>query len=364
MTTKSIQNLLDWLEVKGLLQKRNTAEAYLLCDQNAAFVPVYIHILIGFGAFIGCIFVSSLLFALDILSYKNYSYLITGSTFIILSLIVYYPFRYAKPLLHSFSIQSALLFMIIGKIFFVIGAYYNFPLRIGNIESTWTITLALLFVTLLTYFVFPNIVDRFLSSLATLLSLLFNLIKEYQNNIPLFVIFATSLAILYGLYIWRNRPQAWDPLVIACIVYLCCISIFLSTYFLSSELSNELFWKVPSVAFNLLVAAFLIGLCFHFAGSLTSLFELPLLFSCISIIILSLVSNNGILWSIGLLILGYGKHQRGLITFGITFLILFLIEYYYNLSMTLQHKSFLLMASGALLLIIYSAMKYLNWDKD
>lgn len=363
MISKSIQNLLDWLDVKGLLKNRNHAEAYLLCDQNAPYVPLYIHVLMGFGAFMGCSFISSLLFAMNVLSTQNYSYLITGLIFIILALVCYYPFRYARALLHSFSTQSALIFMLIGKIFFVVGSFYAFQ-DTQSIDNLWVITISLFIITLATYFIFPNIVDRFISCLATLLSLLFNLLNEFNNNIPLFIIFILSLAILYGLYIWRDRPKAWDPLVIVSVIFICFMSIFLSSYFLSYVPLQDPFWKVPLLAFNLILAVFLIALCFHFSGKLSTFFELPILFACVSIIILSLISNNGVMWSIGLLMLGYGKHHRGLITFGIIFLILFLIEYYYSLQLTLQYKSFLLIGSGVFLLMIRSIMKYLNWEKD
>lgn len=364
MTTQSIQNLLDWLEVKGLLQNRNVAEADLLCDQNAPYTPIYIHILMGFGSLIGFSFVILLLHTLHLLSHENYSYIYMGFGFILFSAIFYFPFRSQGPLLHSFGIQTALLFMIVGKVLFVYGLNNKFPIPPKELSFTWTVTVALLFVTLLTYFIFPNIVDRFLSCLATLLSLLYNLVKEFNNNVPLLIILILSLSALYALYIWRGRPKAWDPLVMVGIVFVSIISLYLSSYFQHFMPSSAQFWEIPLIVFNLAVSAFLIALCLHFSGSLNNIVELPVIFSCIGIVILSLISNNGILWSIALLMLGYGKHNRALTTFGLIFLIFFLIEYYYSLEMTLQHKAYILMGSGVFLLFARVVMKHLNWDKN
>lgn len=353
MTAKSIQSLLDWLEVKGFLQNRNTAEAYLLCEKNIPFIPIYIHVLMGFGAFIGCSFILSLLLAMNILAVDVLPYVITGSLFILLSLVFYYPFRYSRPLLHSFSMQTALIFMLVGKLLLV----YRLP-------GIWGTTLALGFVTVVTYFIFPSVIDRFLSCLATLVSLTYSLSRQFENNIPLFIMVILSLGIIYGLYVWRDRPKSLDPLAIAFVIFLCFISIFLSHYSQTHVPLNDTFWKIPFVFFNLAFAIFLIGLCVNFAGTLANVLELPILFACVSIAVLSIITNSGILWSIGLLMLGYGKHHRGLTILGTLFLVLFLAEYYYSLSMSLQYKSFILMASGVFLLFIRSIMKYLNWDKD
>lgn len=248
MKSKSIQNLLDWLETKGLLQSRNHAEVAILCDINHPAIPMTIKL--------------------------------------------------------------------------------------------WSVTAALVAMTILIYYIFPNSVGSLIARPPsfTLLSIL------------IYFIYTFVLLTLYTLYVWRERSQHWDPLVIACIVFISMLSAILSL--------KGILFNLPLVVFNATLAGFLIALCLTFSHSK------PAILGCACLALLSLILTNGILWSIGLLLLGYGKHQRALIYFGFLFLILFITVFYYNLPMTLQYKSYTLIASGLALVLVYFGIKTLRWDRD
>jgi hypothetical protein len=248
MKSKSIQNLLDWLETKGLLQNRNHAEVAILCDINRPAIPMTI--------------------------------------------------------------------------------------KLGSVIS------ALVVMTILIYYIFPNSVDSLIARLTS-----FTLL-----SIPIYLIYTFVLLTLYTLYVWRERSKHWEPLVIACILFISLLSIILSYKGIPSN--------VPLVVFNATLAGFLMALCLTFSRSK------PAILACVCLALLSLMTSNGVLWSIGLLLLGYGKHQRTLIYFGFLFLILFISEFYYNLPMTLQYKSYTLIASGLTLILVYFGIKTLRWDRD
>jgi uncharacterized membrane protein len=89
---------------------------------------------------------------------------------------------------------------------------------------------------------------------------------------------------------------------------------------------------------------------------------IPTLFSCISLLLLSIITTNGILLSIGLLMLGYAKHERVLSVLGSVFLGLFLIYYYYSLPYTLDYKAAILVVSGCALLASRWVIKLMKWD--
>lgn len=255
MKSKSVQNLLDWLETKGLLQSRNHAEVAILCDINRPAVPMTI--------------------------------------------------------------------------------------KLGSV------TAACVFLTLLIYYLFPNSLEKLISILPS-----FTLL-----SIPIYLIYTFVLIITYTLYAWRERSKQWDSLVIACILFISLFSIALS--YKGSPSNVSLF------VFNATLAGFLIALSLYFSQSSGATERSkPAMLACAGLALLSLISSNGILWSIGLLMLGYGKHQRGLIYFGFLFLTIFIAEFYYNLPMSLQYKSLILIASGLFLLVIYFGIKMLRWDQD
>lgn len=79
---------------------------------------------------------------------------------------------------------------------------------------------------------------------------------------------------------------------------------------------------------------------------------------------LGVISAPGILLSIGLMILGYAKHERLILLLSSILLPLFLFLYYYNLDLTLIKKSGILIANGVLILSGRIYMHYRGIDKE
>lgn len=281
-----------------------------------------------------------------------FTFLILGTVFITFALGFDRLLPRSKRLMRNFCIQSALLLMITGKIFIIFAIATKFP-------DPWIMTMMLGISSLSTYFIFQNIIDRFLFLLFFLFSLTFNLIFSFESNVSLFILFVLTILAILALHIFKRRALLYIPIKAALICYACLLTILVSLNIL--YLSNMVI--VPEIAFNLVLVGMIIIFILDHAGSVNHLRKLPILFSCVGLLILSMIVNTGILWGITLLILGYQNNKRILIGLGAFFLITFLIFYYYNLASTLDYKSYLLIGSGLFLLLTCVIIQRLKWDR-
>lgn len=327
-----------------------------MASNHSPAIPLYVHILMGIGALFGFLTIDSLLFLTGLLNGNSQmAFLIFGFLFIGLGLGLNFLCQRATLFMQSFYMQSALLFIITGKIFILIAAHMNF-------SNPWSVTATLGFLSLSTYFIFPNIIDRFLFLFSFLLSLTFNLDSYIETNLLLFVLFflaVFSCLILYTRKTLLLGKTLYTPIEAALISYVCILTTFVSLH--------EIFIKktqvIPDVAFNFTLGGMLIFFILYHAGSLQKIKKLPILFSCVGLLILSIISNAGILWGIALLVIGHQNSRRVLISLGAIFLIGFLVFYYYNLSLTLDYKSYLLIGNGIFLLLTRAVIQYLKWDQ-
>jgi len=365
MKAYSVQSILDWLSTKGLLTNRAQAEAFILCDENMTKLPAYIHVLMGIGAVLGSFCIIGLLIATKIISFDNEkSLLISGFSCIVFACILYYFIRHQRTLLNSFGLQCALIFMIVGKSLFVVGFYTNFQHLIAPINKDWMITLGILLVTLFTYSIFPLWVDRFLSTLSLLCSLAFNMLFQFDTTLYFFLFYCALVLCTGFLFLWPKKTLFWNPLSYSCVITLCICAVDLVSSFYGSGLQGKTpSFVLPTLYFNIATGFGLIGLCFILAGRYNRT-QLFMLFACIGLLILSLISNTGILLAIGFLILGYAKHDNVLTILGGLFLALFLIYFYYSLPYTLDYKAGILAGSGIILLASNYILKMMKWDME
>ena len=108
----------------------------------------------------------------------------------------------------------------------------------------------------------------------------------------------------------------------------------------------------------------LIWLCQWAAGGPRSLRREPIILAALAAAVLGAVSTPGILAGVGLMILGYAQEDRPLLGLGIVFFPVFIIAYYYDLDVTLLTKSWILLASGATLLLGRSALGQRPWARE
>lgn len=365
MKAYSVQSILDWLTAKGLLKNRAQAEAFILCHENINKLPAYIHVLMGIGAFLGSCCIIGLLVATEIISFNDEkSLLISGLSCMVFAFILYYILRYQRTLLNSFALQAALIFMVVGKILFVTGFAKAFQYPVTPINKDWMISFGLLVVTLLTYYIFPLWIDRFLSTLGLLSSLIFNMLYQFDTTLYFFLFYCGLLLCTGFLFFWPKKTLFWNPFSYSCIIALCLCAIYLVSPLYGADFAGKSpTFVLPALYFNIASGFGLILLTFMLAGRHNRT-ELFILFACVGLLILSLISNVGILLSIGFLILGYAKHEDPLIVLGGIFLALFLIYFYYSLPYTLEYKAGILAASGLVLLASNYVLKIMKWNME
>lgn len=377
----SVQNLLDWLEVKGLLQNRSQAESYLLCEKNVTHHTFYLKILMdltGLAAF-GLLMVflfSGFVNNIDINHFQwsqlaigsmpaTYSLMIFGLGLMLLGWSSYYFTKHYSDLIQSVSFSFALFCMLTGKILFLTGL----SLLAIPLTPILKIVLGLAFIVPLCYVYFPLAINRFLSSLALLFCIMISLMSNslidfhFAPNIGFLIYYLLLVLLVTFMFTWKNKPISMNPFAYAGVVMLCLNAVSLS--FLYENNANAAimnFKHIPTLYFDLTLGVILIAQCLYYSGGWQKIYELPVLCTVIALGILSLITNNGILLSISLLMMSYGKHERALCILSSLFLFLFLIEYYTQLPATLTYKAVLLIGSGVMLLFIRWVMKYEHWD--
>lgn len=363
MKNLSVQALLDWLENQGVLKQRNSAEAYLLCEENIDRIPIYVHVLIGIGAFIGCWTAIGLLYASGLIHWQNdQSFIVTGLLGIGLAIVTHYALRNTDELLHSFSLQLACILMMIGKVLFVFGLTNTLHQHFPSISQSWLATISIAVVVVPTYFIFPITLDKFLSTLVLFVALLANMLLDFDRNFAFYGYYIALLILVGWLINDKNKHYDLEALTYSSLVMVGICAVIISHTESFVNISHIKQWLLPAVLFNITLSIAIILQCMTLKLP-KPLNHLTFWSGCIGLFILGIISTNGILYAIGLLILGYQKHRRGLIILGAVFLCLFIIEYYYNLSLNLAQKAAILAGSGGLLLIVRMVLQHEKWDK-
>lgn len=362
MKDLSVQTLLDKLETKGFLKERNRAEAFLLCEENLDHIPIYVHVLIGFGALFGTLSLIGLISASGLIEWDNHLLVMTiGLVAIGAAITINYALRHSDELLHSFSLQLTCILMLIGKALFIWSAAEALEPLYPMLEKSWLVTISMFFIILPTYFLFPVALDRFLSSLVLISTLLFCALFEFTNNMLFFICYFALIVLVGYLLNDKHKPHSLEALTYASVTALGVCAVYLSGNF-DFAMRTVGMSPIPLIVFNLTLALAIITQCFTIKTNPAPHF-LVFVTGCIALMILGIISTNGILYGMGLMILGYEKHRRIFIIMGAVFLALFLVHYYYSLSLSLAHKAAILAGSGGLLLIARMVLQHEHWDK-
>ncbi len=263
----------------------------------------------------------------------------------------------------SFVIQFSFSIIATGKLSFVLGI-------VAIMNSPWALTLALLFVSIATYYIYKVSVDRFLSSFAVLISVLVNIFLLEVNSVLKEMIFYSFLLfqlIVVAIFMIHGKMErSHSPLSYAFVFSLCTSMLVLATnqnieYFLI-HFDNIVITRQFFVNIMLIIA--LIALFIWSAGGdIKSLKTEPLIIASIGVIFLGIVSAPSVLFSIALLVLGHAKGEKLLISMGALLMPAFVFLYYYNLDILLLEKASILIGNGFVLLLGAFYIKYRSWDK-
>ncbi len=360
MSQYSASDLLTKLSDKGLLQGEEAEiQNFILTQQQDKELPLYLRALVGVGAFIASLcFIGVVSIGLSMTIEDGL--IAWGLIFAALAIGLQKLNGEDAGLKSSFFMQSSFAFMATGKALFSVGMVMAF-------DSGWGATIAILVITAATYHIYRMSVDRFLSTFALFLSILVNILwdKEAAGGRELLLNGFILLQITGAAILITNAKIKRDyiPLLYGLLFSLCASAIFLASYskfghWRGEELINPAFISALFTAGLMASIAWIVG------GKLEKLKSGPVRLAFLSTVLLGLISAPGILLSITLMVLGYAKHEKIMVTMGALLVPVFLFYYYYNLDVSLMEKSGVLIGSGAALLAGRFYIGYKNWDKE
>ena len=147
--------------------------------------------------------------------------------------------------------------------------------------------------------------------------------------------------------------------------YAALMVLWFAVLYLSSQkyLHISPFGVPPVWPFIVVVCGSFIGLVFRISAQLTDTFIPAAIASC-GVISLGQIGEVGIVFSLGIIVLGLHWYNKMLRNWGALSLVGFLVHYYYALNLTLLEKSYILFASGAVLLVGCALIKWRGWNKS
>ena len=363
--------LLDTLNAKGILHDPEEAGKQLAVGSVGEKVPIYLRILTLIGAVIATGFFFLFLAIYGILDEDTL--LILGLVFVAAAYGLLIVEKKSNPILHVFVTTCSFTILAVGKIMFVIGFVEMFD----DLFSTrsrgviWAATLGVGLATVLTYKLFPFVLDRFISSCYFLgffigaVIALPNLDSSVMPVVAAWIMnfFFLAYMICAGFLLLHEKvKKLYDPVAYALICTLLGLAVMQSGLMSDPKLEPVLGFEIWLPNF---IAGFgLLYLLSYAVGGFKKQMDSQVIVIAVGVILLAFFTNAGILLSILLMVFGRMNH-RPLVSFtGWISVTGFLIYYYYQLDFTLETKSYVLLGSGGLLLGIRLILNALVTRKE
>ncbi|MBT3842257.1 MAG: DUF4401 domain-containing protein [Verrucomicrobia bacterium] len=349
--------LLDTLNAKGILHDPEEAGKQLAVGSVGEKVPIYLRILTLIGAVIATGFFFLFLAIYGILDEDTL--LILGLVFVAAAYGLLIVAKKSNPILHVFVTTCSFTILAVGKIMFVIGFVEMFDdlFSLSSRGEIWPATLGVGLATVLTYKLFPFVLDRFISScyfLGFFIGAVIALPDLDSSVMPVVAawimnFFFLAYMICAGFLLLHEKvKKLYDPVAYALICSLLGLAVMQSGLMSDPKLEPVLGFETWLPNF---IAGFgLLYLLSYAVGGFKKQMDSQVIVIAVGVILLAFFTNAGILLSILLMVFGRMNH-RPLVSFtGWISVTGFLIYYYYQLDFTLETKSYVLLGSGGLLL--------------
>lgn len=349
--------LLDTLNAKGILHDPEEAGKQLAVGSVGEKVPIYLRILTLIGAVIATGFFFLFLAIYGILDEDTL--LILGLVFVAAAYGLLIVAKKSNPILHVFVATCSFTILAVSKIMFVIGFVEMFDdlFSLSSRGEIWPATLGVGLATVLTYKLFPFVLDRFISScyfLGFFIGAVIALPDLDSSVMPVVAawimnFFFLAYMICAGFLLLHEKvKKLYDPVAYALICTLLGLAVMQSGLMSDPKLEPVLGFEIWLPNF---IAGFgLLYLLSYAVGGFKKQMDSQVIVIAVGVILLAFFTNAGILLSILLMVFGRMNH-RPLVSFtGWISLTGFLIYYYYQLDFTLETKSYVLLGSGGLLL--------------
>ncbi len=372
--------LLGSLNEKGMLHDPEEAGKQLAAGSVGEEVPIYLRILTLIGAVIATCFFFLFLAITGVLDEDGF--LILGLVFVAAAYGLLVAAKKSNPILQVFFITCSFTLLAVGKILFVIGFVEMFDdlFSLKSEGEIWAATqarhqrVALLGIglaTVLTYKLFPFVLDRFISScffLGFLIGAVIALPDLDSSVMPVVAtwimnFFFLAYMICAGFLLLHEKvKKLYDPVAYALICTLLGLAVMQSGLISDPKLEPVLGFEIWLPNF---IAGFgLLYLLSHAVGGFKKQMDSQAIVIAVGVVLLTLFTNAGILLSIMLTVFGRMNHRRLVSFIGWISLTGFLIHYYYQLDFTLETKSYVLLGSGGLLLGIRLILNALVTRKE
>ena len=349
--------LLDTLNAKGILHDPEEAGKQLAVGSVGEKVPIYLRILTLIGAVIATGFFFLFLAIYGILDEDTL--LILGLVFVAAAYGLLIVAKKSNPILHVFVTTCSFTILAVSKIMFVIGFVEMFDdlFSLSSRGEIWPATLGVGLATVLTYKLFPFVLDRFISScyfLGFFIGAVIALPDLDSSVMPVVAawimnFFFLAYMICAGFLLLHEKvKKLYDPVAYALICTLLGLAVMQSGLMSDPKLEPVLGFEIWLPNF---IAGFgLLYLLSYAVGGFKKQMDSQVIVIAVGVILLAFFTNAGILLSILLMVFGRMNH-RPLVSFtGWISVTGFLIYYYYQLDFTLETKSYVLLGSGGLLL--------------
>ena len=363
--------LLGTLNAKGMLLHPEEAGKQLAAGSVGEEVPIYLRILTLIGALIASGFFFLFLAISGILDEDGF--LILGLVFVAAAYGLLVAAKKSNSILQVFFITCSFTLLAVGKILFVIGFVDMFDdfFSLSSRGVIWAATLGVGLATVLTYKLFPFVLDRFISSCSFLGFFIATVITLPDSDSDLMPVVATwimnffflAYMICAGFLLLHEKvKKLYDPVAYALICTLLGLAVMQTA--LMSEPKFEPVLGIEIWLPNFIAGFGLLYLLSHAVGGFKKQMDSQAIVIAAGVILLAFFTNAGILLSILLMVFGRMNHRPLVSLIGWISLTGFLIYYYYQLDFTLETKSYVLLGSGGLLLGIRLILNALVTRKE
>ncbi len=357
--------LLGALDAAALLApgEHEAIAGFLAARRPGDDPPLYLKILSAVGTFIASMFFLAFLGVADLIDFRSGAAMIGwGVGFLGVGIALMLSIRDAAPSLRSDLVaQSGFTALAVGKVLVVVGASTHF-----GVNTAWVPTLALLAVTLATYPISGSSLDRFLSPYAVAASVLWELIEHdggvAASSIALILYSLAAIGLVAALLLNPRVAAVLRPVGFAALAALGTVVCILASGHDFALWGNHA--GLDSRPIEVLLTLALVGLVAWAAGSWRRLLEPRLIPAVVGILALGFAAAPGIVFALGLLVLGHGRHDRALRVVGALALPAFLVLWYWARDLDFLMKSAALVASGAALLLARGWMAWRGLDRE
>ena len=349
-TPTGVQQVFEQLQQEDVLEPDWQNKLDLAVEQIIDVQPWYVRAMIGFGSWM-----ASLLLIVSILAGMNVyerdtAALGLGLVFIIAATI----FRWASS--HDFSVQMALAFCLAGQGVFLFGMY-------GYYDSFVALLYVVILMQVILVFIYPDRILRFLSVLFSVQAIVLLLFKGNAQEWLHGLVFGLLLVfLLLEKNIFQLIENGWyerlAPVMYGLLVSALAV-LMLSTIYILPELSTRMhFFPYPWIS-AVLSGLLFVAVIFDILRRQNTNPQVRLISLVMAVIfVLASLQMPGLIVACLLILLGYDRSLKLVLTLGLAFLTVFLTAWFYGLEVTLMLKSASLVLAGAVLLLMRFGMRH------